>query len=92
LVDGGVKQQALDGSGSPTPATPAKPVPQDVPAVVTSTPSVAAPVQPSVPDAIFPTGAGDDSTAPAATAPKQKSPPAGVLQLPSNVKASDSAG
>ena len=92
LVDGGVKQQALDGPGSSASAAPATPVTQDVPAAVTNTPSVAAPVQSSIPDAIFPTGAGDDSTAPVTAAPKQKSPPAGVLQLPSNGKASASAG
>jgi len=46
----------------------------------------AAPAAPAVPDAIFPTGAGGDSTATTAApapAPQQMSPKPGVLRLPS---------
>ena len=92
LVDGGVKQQSLTAPGTattPTASTPATLTPASP--SVQPQPSTAAAAQPSVPDAIFPTGSGDDS-APAVSAPKQKSPPMGTLQLPSTSQNASSGG
>lgn len=90
LVDGGVKQQSLGAPG--TVASPAVVPSVTTPPTTTSVPQ-AAPVstQPSVPDAIFPTGSGDDGTS-VVPAPKQKSPPMGTLQLPSSSQTSGSNG
>ncbi|GAC87918.1 hypothetical protein Gbth_015_042 [Gluconobacter thailandicus F149-1 = NBRC 100600] len=93
LVGGGVQQQSLTAPGTvPAPAvsTPAATLPPAVAPSVQQPPAATA-VQPSVPDAIFPTGSGDDSV-PAVSAPKQKSPPMGTLQLPSTSQSTSSGG
>lgn len=93
LVNGGVQQQSLTTPGS-VPGSPATVAPVSATAVTpAATPNTQSGIttQPSIPDAIFPTGAGDDITT-ETVVPKQKSPPAGVLQIPSTLKNKGSGG
>ncbi|MBS1103472.1 hypothetical protein JK202_10660 [Gluconobacter sp. Dm-62] len=81
IVNGGVQQQALGAPGmEPTPAAVVPSV--NTPTVPSATPDKATvPVTaPSVPDAIFPTGADSEGTT--ASTPEH-SPQPGILKLPS---------